>query len=243
MWAVGIVTTIMLTASLEIDGVISKLCQSDQDTILQYLKCNIFPPDLKLSKNSKTFVWQCLQRLPQDRLTVLEGECHDWLCTPDEHLRFFEQLDRKVLGEWKVQAEVSPMPLQLPSVLMGSLAADQDQDELFNSYLSLARRHPLLQMEFSHHFRNFLHEKESQIVVRDSQLSTVTKTKQSDGARDESPGSTLISKISLATEATGLSQSTEYLAKPSLDMRTKRRLSEPGHLDNKMKFLRRKTDR
>ncbi|KAG6005010.1 hypothetical protein E4U43_000637 [Claviceps pusilla] len=136
MWAVGIVTAIMLTASLETDGVIAKLCRSNQDVILHYLKCDIFRPDLKLSKNSKMFVWQCLQRSPQKRLSVLEAECHDWLCTPEEHLQFFKQLDRKVLCEWKIQTELSPMPLQLPSVLMSSMDVERDQNELFKSYLS-----------------------------------------------------------------------------------------------------------
>ncbi|QPH12573.1 hypothetical protein C2857_004786 [Epichloe festucae Fl1] len=241
MWAVGIITAIMLTASLDIDDVIAKLCYSDQDAILQNLKCNIFLPDLKLSKNSKTFVWQCLQRSPQDRQTVLEAECHDWLCTPEEHLRFFEQLDYRVLGEWEMQAELSPMPLQLPSVLMASLATEQGQDELFKSYLSLARRHPLLQTEFSQHFRNFLFKNEAQRVVPDSQPSTNAETQQSRGAQDKSPSSTLISQ-STATDNTGPAQTTACSPKQSLAIRTKRRLPEPCSPDPKMKSLRRKTN-
>ncbi|KAG5950817.1 hypothetical protein E4U53_004343 [Claviceps sorghi] len=175
MWAVGIVTTIMLTASLETDEVIAKLCQSSQDNILDYLKRDIFRPDLKLSKNSKLFVWQCLQISPQVRLTVRQAECHDWLCTPEEHLQFFKQLDRRILGEWKVPKEVSPMPLQLPSVLMSSLSAEQDQHELFKSYLSMAGRHPLLQTEFSHYFQNLLLQIETQRVVPDSQQNPQTR--------------------------------------------------------------------
>lgn len=240
MWAVGIITAIMLTASLDIDDVIAKLCHSDQDAILQNLKWNIFLPDLKLSKNSKIFVWQCLQRSPQDRQTVLEAECHDWLCTPEEHLRFFEQLDRRILGEWETQAELSPMPLQLPSVLMGSLATEQGQDELFKSYLSLARRHPLLQTEFSHHFRNFIFKNEAQRVIPDSQPSRNADTQQSRGVHDKSPNPTLVSQ-STATDATGPAQNTAHSPKQNLAIRTKRRLSEPCSADHKMKSPRRKT--
>ncbi|KAG6080879.1 hypothetical protein E4U15_003130 [Claviceps sp. LM218 group G6] len=243
MWAVGIVTAIMLTASSETDEVIAKLCQSSQDIILQYLRCNIFRPDLKLSKNSKKFVWQCLQRHPQDRLTAFEAECHDWLCTPVEHLRFFKQLDRRVLGDWKVQEEFSPLPLQLPSVLMSSLAAEQDQDELFKSYLCLARRHPLLQSEFPQYLRNLVFRNQSPIPSSGSQLSTKAVTRLSYGARDHGSGSTLISETTLATDAVEFSQDTAHLSNQRLDKPTKRRLSEPCHFDQEMKTLRRKTDR
>ncbi|KAG5981247.1 hypothetical protein E4U55_003140 [Claviceps digitariae] len=243
MWAVGIVTAIMLTASLETDGVIAKLCQSNQDIILHYLKCDIFRPDLKLSKNSKIFVWQCLQRSPPDRLTAPEAECHDWLCTPEEHLQFFKQLDRKILGEWKVKSELSPMPLQLPSVLMSSLGAGQDQDELFKSFLGLAHRHPLLQTELLYQFRNLVSKTETQRVAPDSQRSINAVTKLSDEARYESSGLTSISQTTSPTEATGVSQTTAYSPKQCADMRRKRRRSEPWHMNHKMSLLRRKTDR
>lgn len=242
MWAVGIVTAIMLTASLETDGVIAKLCRSNQDVILHYLKCDIFRPDLKLSKNSKMFVWQCLQRSPRKRLSVLEAECHDWLCTPEEHLQFFKRLDRKVLCEWKVQTELSPMPLQLPSVIMSSMDVEQDQNELFKSYLSMARRHPLLETEFLHHFRNLLFKTETQRVVPDSQHSTDAVTKLSDEARDESSKLTFISQTTPTTNATGVFQTPAYSSKQHTDMRKKRRRSEPWHLDHEMNLLRRKTD-
>ncbi|KAG6032514.1 hypothetical protein E4U41_007217 [Claviceps citrina] len=230
MWAVGITTALMLTASLETDGIIAKLCQSNQETILQHLECNIFLPSLKLGRNSKTFVWQCLQKSPEDRLTVLEAECHDWLCTPEEHLRFFKQLDRKVLGECKVQAELSPMPLQLPSVLMGSLAAEQDQDALFKSYLSLARRHPLLQTEFSHHFQNFLLKNESPIVRQSNQVEHGMKAL----------GLTLIPQTTLAADVTGLLHTTSPSREQRIEMRTKGRISEHWRLHREMKQFRRK---
>ncbi|KAG6005458.1 hypothetical protein E4U21_007927 [Claviceps maximensis] len=244
MWAVGIVTAIMLTASLETDAAIAKLCQSNQDIILHYLKCDIFRSGsgLKLSKNSKTFVWQCLQRSPKDRLTVLEAECHDWLCTPERHLQFFEQLDRKVIGEWKLPTELSPMPLQLPSVLMSSLGADQDQDELFKSYLSLARRHPLLQTEFSHHFRNSLFKIETPRAVLDSQHFTDAGTNRLDDARDENSSSKLISQTTSTSDTSGVSQAAAYSPKQRTDIRTKRRRSEPRHLNYETNLVRRRTD-
>lgn len=162
----------MLTASLDIGNLISKFNRSPQDVLDKSLKDDIFQPGLKLSRNSKTFVWQCLQISPENRMTVLEAGCHDWLCTPERHLEFFQQLDRKILGNWKAPIELKPMPMQLPSVLLSSLVRAQGQEELFKEYSNLSRHYPELQTELSKYFRSSMLRSRSNEVVREGKLPT-----------------------------------------------------------------------
>lgn len=162
----------MLTASLDIGNIISKFNRSSQDALEKSLKHDIFQPILKLSKNSKMFVWQCLQISVENRLTVLEAGCHDWLCTPEKHLEFFQQLDRKILGDWKAPTELKPMPMQLPSVLLSSLTRGRGQEDLFKEYSNLSRHYPQLQTELSKYFRSSTLNSMSNDVVREGKLPT-----------------------------------------------------------------------
>ncbi|KHO00747.1 uncharacterized protein MAM_01525 [Metarhizium album ARSEF 1941] len=142
----------MMTASLDIENILPKFNRYTQALLDRTLKHDVFQPCLKLSKNSEKFVWQCLQVSPKARISGLEAACHDWLCTPEKHLAFFQQLDHKILGSWKAPAKLNPMPLQLPSVLMGVLAQERDQEELLKAYATLSQRYHLLQTEFSRYF-------------------------------------------------------------------------------------------
>ncbi|KAK2605996.1 hypothetical protein QQS21_003622 [Conoideocrella luteorostrata] len=199
MWSLGVVTTVMLSAGLDIEDAITGISRCDQDTLLERLQQHIFPPSLKLSQNGKAFVWQCLQVSPQDRMTVFEAQWHDWMRTPESHLQFFERLDQNILGDWQARAEASPMPLQLPSVLMSSLNETQDQDKLLKSYARLSHRYPLLQTEFSNYFRPSMPEYESQTGVCDGQLHSIAEHEEAGESWHETPSSAAASESS-ATE-------------------------------------------
>ena len=122
IWSLGIVATQMLAIAVDFDfSILSSLMQDKVENMLRH---EVFKPWLKLSKNSKVFIWQCLQICPEDRMTVLEAECHDWLCTPAKHLEFFERLDRRMMATWKPPKQLIPLPMQLPSVLLDTELAD-----------------------------------------------------------------------------------------------------------------------
>lgn len=176
MWSLGVVAAIMLTASLDIGDIIPKLNRLSQDALDQALKQDILQPCLKVSKNGKTFVWKCLQIFPETRLTALEAGCHDWLCTPEKHLLFFQQLDQRILGNWKAPTELKPMPIQLPSVLLGPLTKVQDAEAFFKAYSSLSRHYPLLQTEFSQYFRSEILDSNPKGVVGEKKLPTIAES-------------------------------------------------------------------
>ncbi|KID89255.1 Protein kinase-like domain protein [Metarhizium guizhouense ARSEF 977] len=154
IWSLGIVAIIMLTAGLGIENIIPKFNRYTQTVLDRTLKQDIFQPCLKLSKNSKTFIWQCLQISPKARISGLEA------------------LDHKILGSWKAPVKLNPMPLQLPSVLMGALAQARGQEELFKAYSDLSRHYPLLQTEFSKYFGKATLKNNSKEVVGERKLST-----------------------------------------------------------------------
>ena len=139
----------MLAARLDIEPVIARLSRCSQQELDRSLRVDIFHPSLKLSRNSKIFVWRCLQIAPNKRLTSLEAERHEWLCAPEKHLNFFKQLDRKVLRGWEASKALTPMPLQLPSVLLSSLIKTENHEGTLKDCISLCRNYPLLEMELA----------------------------------------------------------------------------------------------
>ncbi|KAG8414993.1 hypothetical protein J3458_008880 [Metarhizium acridum] len=232
IWSLGIVAIIMLTAGLGIENIIPKFNRYTQTVLDRTLKQDIFQPCLKLSKNSKTFVWQCLQISPKVRISGLEAVCHDWLCTPEKHLLFFQQLDHKILGSWKAPVKLNPMPLQLPSVLMGALVQARGQEELFKAYSDLSRHYPLLQTEFSKYFGTATLKNKLKEVVRERNLST----KAEFGQPRESQATAASSDVpkSSGTESTLFSRETADTHKKSIFVTTPKRKND-GALHRDMK--------
>lgn len=229
LWSVGIIATVMLTAGLDIEEAVAKLSSCDQDTILQVLKRDIFQPRLKLSKDSMTFAWQCLQTSPKDRLTALEAECHDWLCTPEEHLAFFEKLDRRMLENWQAPMELSPLPLRLPSVLQNVPCKPQDQVEHPQGVACLGRRYPLREAE----------------VCNPNPSDTAKEEKLPRAMRDGQAPAKEVQKAKLSGTITikgpAVLQSHKVIPDPALARSSKRSHGQPGLLISKAKIARRKS--
>ncbi|EFY88907.1 serine/threonine protein kinase, putative [Metarhizium acridum CQMa 102] len=214
IWSLGIVAIIMLTAGLGIENIIPKFNRYTQTVLDRTLKQDIFQPCLKLSKNSKTFVWQCLQISPKVRISGLEA------------------LDHKILGSWKAPVKLNPMPLQLPSVLMGALVQARGQEELFKAYSDLSRHYPLLQTEFSKYFGTATLKNKLKEVVRERNLST----KAEFGQPRESQATAASSDVpkSSGTESTLFSRETADTHKKSIFVTTPKRKND-GALHRDMK--------
>lgn len=106
------------------------------------------------SANGKKFIWDCLQRLPTDRLTATEAECHEWLCKPQRYLDFFERLDIKMKKAWIPQTEIRPMPLELPSVVGNELPSLDSHTSHHDQANEQEPCHPpLATTTSSHHFQ------------------------------------------------------------------------------------------
>jgi hypothetical protein len=234
----------MLTASLDIGDMIPKLNRYTQESLDKSLKFNIFQPCLKLSRNCKIFVWQCLQIPPEGRMEAREAACHGWLCTPEKHLKFFQELDRRILHSWKAPTEMRAMPLQLPSVVLQSLAPLRDQEALFKAYSNLSRHYPLLQTEFSNHFRASVLNNKSVEVVGEDKLSTKAKFEQLRAPDSKGSSTTLSSSNdpeSLETHSSS-PQEADDLQKHSPEMgNTKRKRADVVLRSAKAQSVRRRT--
>ncbi|KFA47324.1 hypothetical protein S40293_06053 [Stachybotrys chartarum IBT 40293] len=114
IWSLGIVSLLLLTSGADLD--IEYLNVVDQNAVTATVEDNIDGVFIKPSAKAKDFVAQCLQVAAEDRITTSQAVCHDWLCTPKQHLEFFEQLDERVLDQWQVHQSRKPKPMILPSL-------------------------------------------------------------------------------------------------------------------------------
>ncbi|KAF7550928.1 hypothetical protein G7046_g7860 [Stylonectria norvegica] len=113
-WSLGVVVLLLLTSGTQVN--IDDINRMNQRAIEECLRVNFSRMQKPTSSNGKRFVWKCLQSMPVKRMTALQATCHEWLRSPEKHLRFFVQLDRKMIGDWKPQQKLSPMPLVLADV-------------------------------------------------------------------------------------------------------------------------------
>ncbi|KFG82145.1 calcium/calmodulin-dependent protein kinase IG [Metarhizium anisopliae] len=214
IWSLGIVAIIMLTAGLGIENIIPKFNRYTQTVLDRTLKQDIFQPCLKLSKNSKIFIWQCLQISPKARISGLEA------------------LDHKILGSWKAPVKLNPMPLQIPSVLMGALAQARGQEELFKAYADLSRHYPLLQTEFSKYFGKATLKNNLKEVVGERKLSTKAefgqpRESQATAASSDVPESSGTGSALFSRETTDTHKKSIFVISP------KRKNNEALHRDMK----------
>ncbi|PNY29343.1 Protein kinase-like domain protein [Tolypocladium capitatum] len=114
MWSLGIVTLALLTRHMDVG--LEALDRVEQHVLDVFLDVSVFDEPGQFSSDSEQFVWRCLQVLPSDRMDAAEAQCHNWLCTPENHLERFQELDRRTMGDWKAQTQLSPMPYELPDV-------------------------------------------------------------------------------------------------------------------------------
>ncbi|KAH7001996.1 kinase-like domain-containing protein [Ilyonectria destructans] len=124
IWSLGIVALVLLASSSDPDiEDINRLTQSD---IEEYLKSTFAKMHKQPSRDGKNFLWCCLQTVPQARMSAIGAECHNWLCTPDKYLRFFQLLDNKMMSDWKPQDELKPMPWELPNLRSSPKIAEKN---------------------------------------------------------------------------------------------------------------------
>lgn len=142
IWSLGMVVFLLLAMSL--DPNFEGMNRMSQDELKDFLSGNFSNLNHELSINAKNFIWRCLQTMPSMRMTAFDAECHDWLCTPDKHLSFFQELDRRMLGDWKRQEELRPMPFEIPDVGRGSSPATESNVEgRFSQYFAPKIDNPL----------------------------------------------------------------------------------------------------
>ncbi|POR32136.1 Protein kinase-like domain protein, partial [Tolypocladium paradoxum] len=127
MWSLGIVTLTLLTRHMDVG--LEALDRVEQHVLDIFLEVSVFEEGTQFSSDSEQFVWRCLQVLPSDRLSAIEAQCHDWLCTPENHLERFQELDRRTMGDWKAQTQLSPMPYELPDVRAQHLSMSEMQQQ------------------------------------------------------------------------------------------------------------------
>jgi serine/threonine protein kinase len=136
MWSLGMVVYLLLAMSL--DPNFEGMNRMSQDQLRDFLSKNLSDLDHEVSYNAKNFLWRCLQTMPSMRMTAFDAECHDWLCTPEKHLSFFQELDRRMLRDWKQKDELSPMPFPIPDVGRGSPPSNELTEEgRFSQYFAL----------------------------------------------------------------------------------------------------------
>ncbi|KAF4503907.1 hypothetical protein G6O67_008842 [Ophiocordyceps sinensis] len=123
MWSLGIVALTLLTHHMDVRLV--GLDRMDQQQLDEFLGQNILQLPGQFSPNCQSFVRLCLQVSPPARISAAGALCHDWLCTPETHLRHFEELERRSTSSWKPQTHLRPMPLHLPDVTDEHLSAWQ----------------------------------------------------------------------------------------------------------------------
>ncbi|KAH0495403.1 hypothetical protein TgHK011_008960 [Trichoderma gracile] len=114
MWSLGLITLRMLTYDVECFGSLTRLDQISLEKTVNTLLEEVSP---KRSSDGHMFVLACLQLAPMNRITAAEAECHDWFCTPQKHLEFFQRLDRRSQTELTDDdTHLKPMPWDLASL-------------------------------------------------------------------------------------------------------------------------------
>ena len=152
MWSLGIVTLTLLTRHMDV--ALEALDLMEQRALDAFLAISVFGEPSQFSSDSQQFVWRCLQVLPGHRMSAAEAQCHDWLCTPANHLERFQELDRRTMGAWKAQTQLSPLPYDLPDVRAKHLSMSEMEkrqlrlSDRFNPMEEQSRMHD----EASHYF-------------------------------------------------------------------------------------------
>ena len=114
IWSLGIITFILVAgADADVDS-FSKHGQSALDGIVSHAYSKRLPPP---SDKAKKFIRGCLCVLSDERMTAKQADTHEWLCTPKNHLRFFHDMDKRMLADWEEESLLRPMHRELSSTL------------------------------------------------------------------------------------------------------------------------------
>ncbi|KAM5358969.1 hypothetical protein ACJZ2D_014831 [Fusarium nematophilum] len=118
IWSLGVVALLLMVS----DSHHADINRMGQEELGNYLCQLFFDLQKQPSQNGSDFIWSCLQIKPTMRMNTREAEQHAWLCTPEEHLQFFELLDKRMMANWKPQDKFKPMPWKLPNLAWPGLA-------------------------------------------------------------------------------------------------------------------------
>lgn len=156
MWSLGIVTLTLLTRHMDVG--LEALDRVEQHVLDVFLEVSVFDDPGQFSWDSEQFVRQCLQVLPSGRMNAAEAQCHDWLCTPENHLERFQELDRRTMGDWKARTQLSPMPYELPDVRAKHLSmSEMEQQQLrLSDRFSPVEEQSEIPDEISQYFHGFV---------------------------------------------------------------------------------------
>ncbi|EGR46057.1 uncharacterized protein TRIREDRAFT_66950, partial [Trichoderma reesei QM6a] len=114
MWSLGLITLRMLTFDVDCFG---SLARKNQVSVEKMVKTMLVEVSPKRSPEGQNFVLGCLQLAPMNRMTAAEAERHDWFCTPQKHVEFFQRLDRRCQTELTDDdTHLKPMPWDLASL-------------------------------------------------------------------------------------------------------------------------------
>lgn len=109
-WSLGV------TVLLLIGGPHKELNRLDQAALESHISSYLASSRPDLSSHGQNFILSCLRVEPSNRMTITEAACHDWLCTPESHLEFFQRFDERMMADWSLQKHVRPMTLELQSI-------------------------------------------------------------------------------------------------------------------------------
>ncbi|KYK61436.1 hypothetical protein DCS_02578 [Drechmeria coniospora] len=151
MWSLGVVALTLLTHHMDIG--IQALDQLSQQWLDIFLDNSVFGEADDFTPACERFVRGCLRIGPEERLSAAAAQDHDWLCKPEKYLDWFQELDRKATGDWKIQILLKPMAFELPDVLGKHRAKSEFEQQLLrlsdrfdpekcSQYLHSERRRP-----------------------------------------------------------------------------------------------------
>ncbi|CAM1502973.1 Fc.00g077490.m01.CDS01 [Cosmosporella sp. VM-42] len=136
IWSLGVVVLLLVASGSDVS--FEGINRMSQREIGKFLKV-VFSRLIKHpSSNAKNFIWTCLQTMPSERMDAIQVQRHDWLCKPERHLKFFRELDRRMMADWDYQTELSPMPWEIRSLKKNSPVAEMESEHLASQYFTAA---------------------------------------------------------------------------------------------------------
>lgn len=189
MWSLGLITLLLMTYCGS--DAIAKL-PIDQAELQDCIHDLLATPTNGYTTNAKMFILGCLQVSPKKRLSSEEADTHAWLRTPLTHLKFFQEMDDRILADWKLERELRPTPYELPDVLVPTSPAKVSQEVVSPKATTAPIRSPAVEKSESH--STFVDEGNTPTVPRQTTKNEIRVVRVK-SARPSSPRTTTQKRI------------------------------------------------
>lgn len=165
MWSLGMVALALLSPMTNTE--LQDMSQMDQVSLRQGIEAVISRRSPPPSDNGLSFVRNCLQISPLERLSTDEAAKHSWLCSPKKHVEFFRKLDEKMMQGFHVQEQFRPIPWEIPQLECVDLDRHNSQSGISMSGCMTTNASPASSCteEQSHFFNKTYTPKRSSILA------------------------------------------------------------------------------